>query len=92
MHAEGLGPRGIDQVLAMARLIVLPSRPTTPSASQRNDFAARYLAYTNLCQRFANALTDVHAWLGATVGCYLFGVGLFHPLLHAGLSRRTSAV
>ncbi len=42
-------------------LAVLPSGSTTPSGSRRNDFAARYLAYTNPCQRFANALADVHA-------------------------------
>ncbi len=61
VHAQGLGPRGTDQGLAITRLIMLPSGPTTPSASRRNDFAAQYLAYTNPCQRFANALTDVHA-------------------------------
>ena len=40
---------------------VLPSGSTTPSASRRNDFAARHLAYTNPGQRFANALAGVHA-------------------------------
>jgi hypothetical protein len=61
VHVQGLGPRGTGQRLALTRLAVLPSGPTTPSASQRNDFAAQYLAYTNPCQRFANALAGVHA-------------------------------
>ena len=39
-------------------------------------------------QRFAAPSRVANAWLGATVDRYSFGVGLFHPLLHAGLSRR----
>src|SRR5512133_1211796 len=39
-------------------------------------------------QRFAAPSRVANAWLGATVGRYSFGVGLFHPHLHAGLSRR----
>src|SRR4029450_2299692 len=38
--------------------------------------------------RFAAPSRVANAWLGATVGRYSFGVGLFHPHLHAGLSRR----
>ena len=45
----------------IARLAVLPSKSITSSASQRNDFAGRYLAYTSPCQRFADALADTHA-------------------------------
>ncbi len=45
----------------IAHPVVLPSKPTTLSASQRNDFAARYLACTSPCQRFADALADTHA-------------------------------
>jgi hypothetical protein len=39
-------------------------------------------------RRFACALTDADARLGATVGRYSFSVGLSHSLLRAGLSRR----
>ena len=39
-------------------------------------------------QRFAAPSRVANAWLGATVDRYSFGVGLFHPHLHAGLSRR----
>src|SRR5262249_18809836 len=47
-------------------------------------------------QRFGPALAGRAAWLGATVGRYSFGVGLFHTQLQAGfipahrLSRRTN--
>jgi hypothetical protein len=61
VHAEGLGPRGTAQALAKAHLAVLPSKPTTSSASRRDDFAAPYLAYTSPCQRFADALAGIHA-------------------------------
>src|SRR5262249_9487351 len=49
-------------------------------------------------QRFGPALAGRAAWLGATVGRYSFGVGLFHTQLQAGfipahrLSRRVCAV
>ena len=39
-------------------------------------------------QRFAAPLRDANAWLGAIVNRYIFDVGLFHPHLHAGVSRR----
>src|SRR4029434_1099801 len=42
-------------------------------------------------QRFAAPSRVANAWLGATVGRYSFGVGLFHPHLHAGLLRRKLA-
>ena len=47
------------------------------------------LACTCRYRRFARALTDTDARLAVTVGRYSFGVGLLHPLLHAGLSRRS---
>src|SRR4051794_22880741 len=45
-------------------------------------------AYAYPYRRFAAALTDDHARLGATVDRYSFDVELSHLLLHAGLSRR----
>ncbi len=46
-------------------------------------------AYACPYRRFAHALTDTDARPGAIVARYAFDVGLFHPLLHAGLSRRS---
>jgi hypothetical protein len=45
-------------------------------------------AYAYPYRRFASALTDADARLGATVDRYSFDVELSHLLLHAGLSRR----
>lgn len=47
-------------------------------------------ACTYRYRRFACALTGADARLAATVGRYSFGVELFHLLLRAGLSRRTT--
>src|ERR1700741_2122874 len=44
------------------------------------------------CQHFADPLGGAHAGLGAIVDRYPFDVEPFHPLLHAGLSRRYIAV
>src|ERR1019366_9875408 len=46
-------------------------------------------AYAYPCPCFACALTSANAGLGVTVDSYSVDVGLFHPLLPAGLSRRT---
>ena len=40
-------------------------------------------------RRFAAALTDDNARLGATVARYTFDVGLSHSFLRTGLSRRS---
>jgi hypothetical protein len=45
-------------------------------------------ACTCPCERFAAPSRVANASLGVTVDRYSFGVGLFHPLLHAGSSRR----
>ena len=45
-------------------------------------------ACTCPCERFAAPSRVANASLGVTVDRYSFGVGLSHPLLHAGLSRR----
>ena len=53
----------------------------------RNDklFAARWLAYAHPCRRFAYALADANARLGADAVRYAFIVLDFHQLLLAGL-------
>ena len=48
-------------------------------------FAAQWLAYAIPCRRFADALADNCARLGADVGCYSFIAADLHRLLLAGL-------
>jgi hypothetical protein len=48
-------------------------------------FAAQWLACTFPCRRFARALADTHARLGADVDRYSFIVMDLHHLLLAGL-------
>lgn len=55
-----------------------------------NPFAAQWLACTLPCRRFANALADASARLGADAGCYSFIVVDFHLLLLAGLPAHSS--
>jgi hypothetical protein len=50
-----------------------------------SSFAARWLACTLPCRRFADILAEVCARLGADVGCYSFIVEDSHLLLLAGL-------
>ena len=57
----------------------------TPNLS----YAAQYLACAFPCERFASALADIHASLGAGAARYAFTVTDFHRLPPAGLSRRT---
>jgi hypothetical protein len=52
---------------------------------EKADFAAQWLAYAIPCRRFADALADTCARLGADVVCYSFIVTDFHRLLLAGL-------
>ena len=49
------------------------------------SFAAQWLAYALPCRRFAGALADADARLGADVDRYSFIVVDFHHLLLAGL-------
>ena len=49
------------------------------------DFAAQWLAYAIPYRRFADALADNCARLGADVVCYSFIAVDFHHLLLAGL-------
>jgi hypothetical protein len=74
----------------ITRPTVLPSAMTTASAPGAGfPFAARWLAYALPYRRFAAALTDDDARLGADVDRYSFIVTDLHRLLLAGLSRRT---
>jgi hypothetical protein len=52
---------------------------------KKANFAAQWLAYAVRYQRFADALTDTCARLGADVVCYSFIAADFHHLLLAGL-------
>src|SRR5256884_4223204 len=53
------------------------------------SFAAEYPACSSPCQRFAVALADANASLGAGVGRWPFTVRLFHSQHLAGLTRHT---
>jgi len=58
-------------------------------AREKNPFAAQWLAYALPYRRFAAALTDDHARLGADVDRYSFIATDFHRLLLAGLPAHT---
>jgi hypothetical protein len=51
-------------------------------------FEARFPARRCLCLHFTRHLAAPSARLEVKMVRYSFLVGLFHPLLHAGLSRR----
>jgi hypothetical protein len=59
------------------------------STQESNDFAAQWLAYAIPCRRFADALADTCARLGADVVCYSFTVTDLHRLILADLPART---
>jgi hypothetical protein len=54
------------------------------------DFAAQWLAYALPCRRFAGALADACARLGADVVCYAFIAVDLHHLLLAGLPAHSA--
>jgi hypothetical protein len=64
-----------------------------PSIGAENDeiFAAQWLAYALPRRRFAVALVDADARLGANADRYSFIAGDFHRLLFAGFDRRTES-
>ena len=78
---------------ALGRMSARNSAPTHVAFRQRYgvgaqndvDFAAQWLAYALPYRRFADALTDNCARLGADVVCYTFIAVDLHPLLLAGL-------
>src|SRR5713226_3433300 len=61
---------------------------STRSAPQIAFFEARFLARRCLCLHFTRHLAAPGARLEVKMVRYSFLVGLFHPRLHAGLSRR----
>jgi hypothetical protein len=53
-------------------------------------YEAQYPAHQCPCLRFDGHLAIAAAKLGVRMVRYSFPAGLFHPLRHAGLSRRTN--
>ena len=69
----------------MTRPSVSPSEYSTPSAPEICNFRGSWLAYALPCRRFADALTDAHARLGADAVRYSFIMTDFHHLFLASL-------
>src|SRR3981081_1195441 len=67
---------------------VWPSRCKHSVGARIAFFEARFLARRCLCLRFTRHLAAPNARLEVKMVRYSFLVGLFHPRLHAGLSRR----
>ena len=70
---------------------VWPSRCKHTVGTRMALFGARFPARRCLCLRFTRHLAAPGARLEVKMVRYSFLVGLFHPRLHAGLSRRTLA-
>ena len=83
---------------ALGRAGARNSAPVRIAFRQRNgvgaqddvDFAAQWLAYAIPCRRFADALADTCARLGADVVCYSFIAVDLHHLLLAGLPAHSA--
>ena len=88
-RAWGLRLRGTAPELALSLLGVLPSVVRTTSASRLQIFEAQYPAHLYPCLRFSGHFAVPHAKTGGRVDRCSFLVRVFHPLSHAGLSRRT---
>src|SRR5437764_13663045 len=67
---------------------VWPSRGEHSVGARNSLFEARFLARRCLCLHFTWHLAAPGARLEVKMVRYSFLVGLLHPLLHAGLSRR----
>src|SRR5437763_3038576 len=67
---------------------VWPSRGKHSVGARNSFFEARFLARRCPCLHFTRHLTAPSARLGVKMVRYSFLAGLFHPHLHAGLSRR----
>src|ERR1700694_2738011 len=67
---------------------VWPSRCMHSVGARNSFFEAPFLARRCLCLHFTRHLTAPSARLEVKMVRYSFLVGLFHPRLHAGLSRR----
>jgi hypothetical protein len=68
--------------------MMLPSRWKHTVGARIVFFEAQFPARRCLCLHFTWLLADPGARLEVKMVRYSFLVGLFHPLLHAGLSRR----
>ena len=83
---QGLRPRRAAQALASIAPVRVAFRlDDGVGARDKVSFAAQWLAYALPCRRFARALADTHARLGASVGRYSFTAEDLHLLLLAGL-------
>ena len=67
---------------------VWPSRCKHSVGTRNSFFEARFLARRYLCLHFTRRLAAPSARLEVKMVRYSFLVGLFHPRLRAGLSRR----
>src|SRR6266446_10102388 len=83
---QGLRPRRVVQALAIGAPVRMAFHIRN-CVGTRDDrsFAVQWLACALPCRRFAGALADVCARLGADVDRYSFTVRDLHPLLLAGL-------
>src|SRR6266496_2398214 len=86
--SPSLGLRRAGTILAMSNRPPLPSRCTHTVGPRIGFFEAQFPARRCLCLRFTRHLAAPSARLEVKMVRYSFLVGLFHPLLHAGLSRR----
>src|SRR6266700_559953 len=83
---------GSDENIAFALPPVLPSRCKHTVGIRIAFFEAQFPARRCLCLCFTRHLTAPSARLEVKMVRYSFLVGLFHPLLHAGLSRRLRSI
>jgi hypothetical protein len=83
-----LGLRRAQPGLAFSTSLVLPSRWEHTVGARFLLFGAQFPARRCLYLRFTRTLAGAGARLEVKMVRYSFLVGLFHPLLHAGLSRR----
>src|SRR5262249_31447867 len=83
-----LGLRRAWRKLAVSLPPVWPSRGKHSVSARIAFFEARFLARRCLCLHFTRHLAAPSARLEVKMVRYSFLVGLFHPRLHAGLSRR----
>src|ERR1041385_2043277 len=83
-----LGLRRACRKLTLSLPPVWPSRWEHSVGARNSFFEARFLARRCLGLRFARHLAAPGARLEVKMVRYSFLVGLFHPQLHAGLSRR----
>ncbi len=85
---QALGLRRACGKLAFSFPPVWPSRGKHSVGARNSLFEARFLARRCLCLHFTRHLAAPGARLEVKMVRYSFLVGLLHPRLHAGLSRR----